>query len=126
MTFLPIKSDLVTVAGGKADILTVDGRTAYRFEEDGDKPSRVTCLNDCLEIWPPVLIDGAKITSLAGVDQKLVGTVTRSDGHSQVTYNGWPLYRFVEDKVKGDVKGEGLGFNWSTIKPNGKPVFKKR
>lgn len=126
VTFAPVKDELATVPGGAATILTADGWTVYRFEEDEDKPPRVTCLNDCLEVWPPVLVDGAKITSLAGVDPTLVGTVSRPDGHSQVTYNGWPLYRFVDDKAKGELKGEGLGFNWSTVKPDGKPVFKKR
>ena len=112
------------VKGVDADIVTVNGMTAYRFEADEDKPSKVNCLYDCLVTWPPALTDGSTIR-VAGIDPGLVGVVTRADGLQQVTLNGWPLYKFKEDAAPSDIKGEGLAGNWSTVKPDGKPVIKK-
>jgi predicted lipoprotein with Yx(FWY)xxD motif len=122
----PITLELrsTSVKGVTADIVTVNGRTAYRFEADEDQPSKVNCLYDCLVTWPPALTDGSTI-KVAGIDADLVGVVTREDGLQQVTLNGWPLYKFKEDAVPTDVKGEGLGGNWSVVKADGKPVIKK-
>jgi len=108
----------------QADIVTFKGWTVYRFEADGNKPPKVNCLNDCLALWPPLISDGSEI-QLTGIDRALVGTVTRADGLKQVTLDGWPLYRFAEDKATGDTTGEGLGNNWSVVRPDGKPVVKK-
>jgi hypothetical protein len=53
------------------------------------------------------------------VDNSKVGTITRSDGTTQVTYNGHPLYYFSGDKAPGDTNGQGVGGNWFTISPSG-------
>ncbi|RNH98193.1 hypothetical protein EEZ25_27525 [Micromonospora aurantiaca] len=124
-TFAKVDTGLATVPGGTFDILTVNGRVAYRFEDDDNAPSRVNCQGDCPLTWPPVLVDDDKTTALPGVDAGLMGGVTRPDGHRQLTYNGWPLYWYFQDHTREDAKGEGLGNNWSTIKKDGKPVFKK-
>jgi predicted lipoprotein with Yx(FWY)xxD motif len=55
----------------------------------------------------------------------LIRTIRRSDGEPQVTYNGHPLYRFVMDRKRGDINGEGLtafGGRWTAISPTGKQV----
>ncbi|MEV6282777.1 hypothetical protein [Kribbella sp. NPDC051770] len=116
----------VTVQGVEADIVTINGWTAYRFEADGNKPSKVNCGFDCLITWPPALTDGSKV-EVSGIDPSLVGTVGRPDrtDYTQVTLGGWPLYKFQDDKVPTDLKGEGVGGNWSVIKADGKPVIKK-
>lgn len=115
---------LRSVEGVQAEVVTIDGWTVYRFEADENKPSKVNCDNDCLVTWPPLLTDGSEI-KLSSIDPKLVGTVTRADGLTQVTLNGWPLYRFADDKARADTKGEGVGGNWSVIRPDGKPVITK-
>ncbi|MET7550857.1 hypothetical protein ABZS94_34810 [Streptomyces sp. NPDC005500] len=114
-----------TVKGVTADIVMANGWSAYRFEADGNKPPKVNCLYDCLVTWPPVITDGSKV-ELSGVDPALVGSVKRDDGFEQVTLNGWPLYKFKEDTAKTDVKGEGVGGNWSAVKADGKPVIPKK
>ncbi|WP_165547103.1 hypothetical protein [Kribbella sindirgiensis] len=124
----PIKLELrhATVKGVEADIVTINGWTAYRFEADGNKPPKVNCGFDCLITWPPALTDGSKV-EVDGIDQSLVGTVGRPDRteYTQVTLGGWPLYKFQDDKVPTDMKGEGVGGNWSVVKADGKPVIKK-
>ncbi|WP_165952364.1 hypothetical protein [Kribbella albertanoniae] len=113
-----------TFKGTQAQIVTLNGWTAYRFEGDAHKPSEVRCLYDCLETWPAALTDGSPIQA-TGIDRSLVGTVKRKDGLVQVTLGGWPLYRFKQDKSATDTKGEGVGGNWSVIRPDSKPVIKK-
>jgi hypothetical protein len=38
---------------------------------------------------------------------------------AQVTYRGYPLYRFAADKLAGQVKGQGYGGKWYLINPAG-------
>ena len=55
----------------------------------------------------------------------LIGTTQRSDGTSQVTYNGHPLYTFVKDQNAGDTNGEGLtafGGAWYVLSPAGTDI----
>ncbi|MGN9914240.1 COG4315 family predicted lipoprotein [Phytohabitans sp. LJ34] len=105
--------------------LTTGGLTVYRLEADGHDPARSICENDCPVNWPPLLTDGSAIQLPPEIDPKLVGTVQRNDGTTQVTLAGWPLYRFVGDKKPGDVTGENIGGNWSAVGKDGKPLVKK-
>ena len=55
----------------------------------------------------------------AGMNAALIGSIVRSDGTKQVTYNGWPLYTYVPDKQPGDTLGEGIGNVWFAVSPRG-------
>src|SRR6187200_1645662 len=81
------------------------GKTLYIWAHD--KGSKSTCYGDCAEYWPPVMTSG-KPRAVGGAKASLLGSTRRRDGRMQVTYKGHPLYRFVQDKKPGDVKGEGL------------------
>jgi predicted lipoprotein with Yx(FWY)xxD motif len=67
------------------------------------------------DLWPALLTKGAPIAG-PGVNPRLLGTVTRTDfdfltgGSSvkQVTYDGYPLYRFFRDQAAGDTQGANL------------------
>jgi predicted lipoprotein with Yx(FWY)xxD motif len=63
-------------------------------------------------LWPALLTDGAPIAG-PGVNPRLLGTVTRTDlaglgAVQQVTYAGWPLYRFFRDETPGETEGANL------------------
>jgi predicted lipoprotein with Yx(FWY)xxD motif len=65
-------------------------------------------------LWPAFLTSGAPIAG-PGVNPRLLGTVTRTDlglpgvpSVEQVTYAGWPLYRFFRDQTPGDTVGANL------------------
>lgn len=61
----------------------------------------------CLKAWPPVLVaKNAKITAGAGVKGKVSHLVRGSKW--QVTYNGWPVYRFKYDSGPAQARGEGI------------------
>ena len=53
----------------------------------------------------------------------MLGTIKRSDGATQVTYAGSPLYTFIMDKKSGEANGTGLtafGGSWFPLHSNGK------
>ncbi|MCH0564536.1 MULTISPECIES: SCO0930 family lipoprotein [unclassified Streptomyces] len=94
------------------------GMTLYRFDADTAEPPKSTCDGDCAKAWPPVPADDA--TAGDGVDKKLLGEITRSDGTKQLTVGGWPAYRYAKDTAAGDVRGQGVGDKWYALAPDGK------
>ncbi len=98
------------------------GRTLYMFEKDVGTTSE--CTGACASIWLPLPANG-NATLGGGTNASLVGTTTRSDGTSQVTYNGHPLYLYSGDHNPGDTNGQGLtafGGGWFALSPDGNPV----
>jgi len=93
-----------------------EGNTLYLFTED--EPGVSTCEGGCLAAWPAVLTDADPI-ALEGVDAALLGTLERADGGTQVTYAGWPLYRYAADAAPGDATGQGVGGVWFVVAPDG-------
>jgi predicted lipoprotein with Yx(FWY)xxD motif len=113
-----------TVQVGKNDALgsfLVDdkGMTLYLFTKD--TPNTTTCYDKCATNWPPLLTSGAPVAG-EGADASNLGTITRTDGAVQVTYNGWPLYYYAKDKASGDVVGQNVGDVWFVISPAGDKV----
>jgi predicted lipoprotein with Yx(FWY)xxD motif len=112
------------VAGtGLGDVL-VDrqGHTLYLFERDSGTTS--ACTGACAVNWPPLRVRGAPLVG-SGVKRSNVGTTARADGIRQLTYNGHPLYTFVNDKKPGDTNGESInafGGSWFAVSPAGAKV----
>jgi predicted lipoprotein with Yx(FWY)xxD motif len=88
--------------GGKKLLTNSKGFTLYWFAPDTSTKS--VCNGSCATYWPPV---PGPATAGPGVTGK-IGTITRSDGTQQATYNGHPLYTYVADKAPGQDKGNGL------------------
>src|SRR6478752_10135112 len=108
---------------GLGDVL-VDrqGRTLYLFERDSGTMS--ACIGACAVNWPPLGVRGTPLVG-SGARRSDVGTTVRPDGISQLTYNGHPLYTFVNDKKPGDTNGEGVkafGGSWFAVAPSGSKV----
>jgi predicted lipoprotein with Yx(FWY)xxD motif len=98
------------------------GRTLYLFKKDSGTKS--ACSGACAAAWPPLRSTG-RPTVGSGAKASKVATTRRSDGASQVTYNGHPLYRFIGDKKPGDTNGEGLtafGGSWFALSPAGNQI----
>ena len=95
-----------TIAG--VTVLTnAQGFTLYWFAPD--TPARSACVGACAGYWPPVTVTGTPSAG-PGVTGKL-GTIKRSDGNTQVTYNGHPLYTYVGDTAPGQAFGNNLNLN---------------
>lgn len=107
---------IVTAESSLGTIITDDaGRTLYTFNNDTAGSGTSACEAGCDAVWPPVTIAGAA-TKSADITGE-IGTITRTDGSTQVTYKGLPLYRFVNDAAPGDTNGEGVGGVWFVAKP---------
>jgi len=110
-------SALKTTKIGGATVLTnAKGRTLYWFAPDTSTTSK--CNGSCATYWPPMK---GPATAGAGVTGKL-GTIKRSDGSTQATYNGHPLYTYVADGAPGQAKGNGLNLNggvWHEVTVSG-------
>ena len=94
------------------------GKTVYWFAKDTSTTS--ACTGACATAWPPVLgmPQAASGSSLTGK----FGTIRRSDGTVQATYNGHPLYTFEGDTAPGQTNGNGViafGAAWSAITISG-------
>jgi predicted lipoprotein with Yx(FWY)xxD motif len=101
------------------------GHTLYMFAKD-KQFGKSTCYRQCAVVWPPLITQGRpKAASFSGVNSKLLGTTRRRSGLLQVTYNGWPLYRYQPDSKPGDDNGEGFvqfGAAWFMLRTTGKEV----
>ena len=98
------------------------GRTLYLFEKDTGTMS--TCSGACATAWPPSTTSGHPKAG-SGVNAALIGNTTRSDGSTQLTYDGHPLYRYAGDQSPGDTNGEGLtqfGGGWDVVSPTGHKI----
>jgi predicted lipoprotein with Yx(FWY)xxD motif len=114
----------VGVADSDLGMILVDsqGRTLYLFQKDSGTTS--ACTGACASAWPPLRVSGQPTVG-TGANASLVGTTTRSDGNTQVTYNGHPLYLYVGDKNPGDTNGQGLtafGGGWFALSTTGNQV----
>lgn len=92
-----------------------DGMTLYIFLQDEPNSGKSACYDKCEENWP-VFSGDDSLTLPEGVPGEL-GTITRDDGSTQVTYNGWPLYYFVKDQAPGDTTGQDVGEVWYVAIP---------
>lgn len=95
------------------------GMSLYLFTND--TPNKPTCYNKCATFWPPLLTSGFPVAG-SGFDDSMFGTVPRTDGTTQVTFNGWPLYYYAKDKQPGDVTGQGVTNNWYLVSPTGDAI----
>jgi predicted lipoprotein with Yx(FWY)xxD motif len=95
------------------------GMSLYLFTKD--TPNTSNCYDKCATAWPPLLTTGAPVAG-TGVDTSKLGTTKRTDGSTQITYNGWPLYYYVKDSKPGDVVGQGVGDVWYVISPDGTQI----
>jgi predicted lipoprotein with Yx(FWY)xxD motif len=97
------------------------GRTVYVFAKDG--PNKSNCDQACAVDWPPVPAPMPLPSAPPGVTAQL-GTTTRSDGISQLTVAGHPVYRFSGDSAAGQTHGQGITLNgglWTVVSPAGRP-----
>jgi len=98
-----------------------EGMTLYYFEKDKQGGTESACYGPCEAGWPPLTTEGKPQGGEGAMASKL-GTIERKDGTMQVTYAGWPLYTFVEDKKPGEDNGtdsKAFGASWYPLHANG-------
>jgi predicted lipoprotein with Yx(FWY)xxD motif len=115
---------VITTAKSSAGTVLASGtgRAVYVWAKDTGDMSN--CTGACAGAWPPVTTT-ATATATGGAKASDIGTITRSDGTKQVTYDGHPLYYFAGDSGPGTASGQGsdgFGAKWWLITPTGGDV----
>ena len=97
------------------------GQAVYLF--DAEQTSKSECYGDCARAWPPVLAKGRPVAG-KGVRRRLLGTTRRRGGKRQVTYDGRPLYYYVDDAPGRVLCHNVLEFGglWLVVRPDGTPA----
>ncbi|HEY0451892.1 hypothetical protein [Actinophytocola sp.] len=93
------------------------GKTLYFTDQEAD--GTVRCVGTCLQFWFPA--ESGDAPSVPGVPA--LDVVRRADsGHTQLTYQGKPLYTFQLDEAAGDANGHdveddfvGTHFVWHAV-----------
>ena len=114
----------VALANSNLGKILVDGKgqTLYLFE--ADKGTASMCDGACASAWPPLTTTG-KPSAASGVAASKLGTTKRSDGTTEVTYNGHPLYTFSGDSAPGQTTGQasdGFGAEWYVLSAAGSGI----
>jgi len=118
----PVGTQIIS-AGSEYGTILYDrtGQPIYLFDaESGVRPK---CYDKCSEAWPPVLTKGEP-RARDGVRADLLGTTRRSDGTTQITYDGHPLY-FYAHEGKYQVLCQDVseyGGTWLVVRPDGTPA----
>ena len=86
--------------GGVTVLTNARGFTLYSFAPDTTTTSK--CNGACATSWPPV----APATTAAV--KSPFATIKRSNGATQLTFHGHPLYTFIGDKAPGQASGNGV------------------
>lgn len=104
-------------AGDLGQILVDErGMTLYRFTNDAANVSN--CSGQCAVNWPPLLVASGGEVEIDDMDEEgLIGTITRADGATQVTYKGQPLYYWINDTQPGDTTGQNVNGVWFVVNP---------
>lgn len=128
-TAKPVSAPASAAAAGAAKVavahghlVDAKGRTLYLFE--ADKTSKSTCNGACAQDWPPATTSGRPKAG-HGARAALLKTSKRSDGGTQVTYGGHPVYRYIGDAKAGQTNGEGIsafGAKWYMLNAAGKKI----
>jgi predicted lipoprotein with Yx(FWY)xxD motif len=96
-------------------LVNAQGHTLYWFAID--TPTKSNCNGSCASFWPAVI----GTASATGLPHSF-GTITRSNGQKQVTYDGHPLYTYVGDTSAGTANGNGKNLSgglWWAMTPTG-------
>jgi predicted lipoprotein with Yx(FWY)xxD motif len=107
-------------------LVNAQGKVLYIFVPDNAK--KVTCVDGCAAVWPPLKLSGSKAVAAGTIKASLIGSDPNPSGGRVVTYAGWPLYTYVADTGPGVANGQAKNLNgglWYVISPSG-TVIKKQ
>jgi predicted lipoprotein with Yx(FWY)xxD motif len=95
----------VREVGGVRVVTNARGYTLYWFGPD--TATKSNCSGSCVAYWPPVTGSPAAGPGVTGT----LGSIRRSGGITQATYDRHPLYAYVGDSAPGQANGNNLNVN---------------
>lgn len=100
-------------------LVNASGFTLYYNKNDVQNAGTSVCNGGCASAWPPFYVSTVVVPS--SLSSNSFGTMTRNDGTKQLTYDGYPLYRFAGDTSSGQTNGQGLDNVWYAVPIPGNP-----
>ena len=94
-----------TTIGGQNLLTNAQGFTLYWFAPDS--PGKSVCYGSCAAYWPPVAGNASAGAGVTGT----IATIKRTDGTTQATYDGHPLYTYIGDNAPGQDGGNNINLN---------------
>ncbi|WP_072691194.1 COG4315 family predicted lipoprotein [Rhodococcus marinonascens] len=119
---LPGEPVLTMGATTFGEVMVEDGgMTVYVYDMDEVGSGASSCDDTCLQSWIPVtsVIENPAVEGLQDV---VIDTIPAADGTHQLTVNGRPVYRYMDDTVPGDALGQAVGDVWWTLDSAGNPI----
>jgi len=99
-------------------LTNAQGMTLYWFAID--TPTKSNCTGTCLQYWKPV---SGTAKAASGVTlSEAFGSIKGSNGATQATYDGHPLYTYVGDSGPGMTSGNAKNLSgglWWAMTPTG-------
>ena len=119
----PVKRTGTVIKSAKSQfgMMLFDGTGQAIYLFDKEQTTKPECYGACAEAWPPVLTRGTP-SAEDGAKQNLLDTTKRTDGKTQVTYGGHPLYYYAHE-AKNEVKCHNIrefGGLWLVVTPTGR------
>ena len=103
-------STVITTVSSSAGTFLANGSGHAVYLRTKDSNGMSACSGACAGAWPPVTTTGT-VTASGGAKSSDLGTITRSDGTKQVTYDGHPLYTYIGDHGPGTAAGNNINLN---------------
>jgi predicted lipoprotein with Yx(FWY)xxD motif len=98
-------------------VVNSQGLTLYWLS--GESTHHLLCrTSECFKFWPPLTVSSAHASLRAGAGVHGSLGVIHRNGIFQVTLRGAPLYRYYEDRGRGEANGEGIrsfGGTWHAV-----------
>ncbi len=120
-TNAPAAAPLVSTytSSAKFGIFLVNPKGMPLYVASTDFGGRTACVSSaCTAIWIPYIVQSSSnLTEATGLRGKL-GTLTRSDGSLQLTFNNLALYTYAKDTQQDTPTGNGIGKIWYLATPN--------
>ena len=115
---------MIVSASSRYGPIVVDaaGHTLYLF--DAEASGSPQCYGACAAAWPPLLTSVEPLAG-GGLSPDLAGSVLRSDGARQVTYNRHPLYLYIGDREPGEIRCQAAveyGGGWWVLDSAGNQI----
>jgi len=100
--------------GDTTGLIITDHRGFAVYGVTGETPTGdPICEGDCLDVWIPVVLRDAAVSSQ--LDTALFSVWTRPDGIAQAVYADVPLYLWSGDSEVGITGGAGVAGTWFAL-----------
>lgn len=97
----------VVLEDGRQILAAQNGLTLYTFDVD-NASGQSQCFGRCLRVWPALVTAETEVAAPFGITE-------REPGVFQLMLNNEPLYFFFQDRVEGDILGDGLQGVWHIV-----------